>query len=308
MKTVAGLDVGGTKIEAVAVDDDGQVLATERLATSTGGSEPVYQSIRTALDRLLDAVGLTRFDGIGVGIPGIVERDRGEVTMAVNLGIGTSCLAVRDRLSEDYQTVVRVENDVNAAALGVFLNLSRQAPLDNLVYLSVGTGVAAGLVLNRRLYRGRTGFAGELGHVPTPLDDGQCPCGQTGCLENVVSGRGLASLCPPSIPMSDFYRRVAEGDVEATGAADLFADRTAALIQVVTLAYDPDVIVIGGGIAGSGPPFFATVDQALHRLESTSPFLASLSIRRRVRPSPKGPMAAVGAASLVVAPIMEAVV
>lgn len=296
MTVLAGLDIGGTKIDAVVMSPDGNVLVSERVATRTGGAAPVYESARFALEALSKQIGNQPFDAIGVGIPGMVDHRRGTVANAVNLGIGHDCLPLGEMLARDYGAPVQVENDLNTAAMGTYMKLYAEAPFDHLAYLAIGTGLAAGLVLNRQLHRGAMGMAGEIGHMPVGASDKLCTCGQTGCLETVVSGRGFESLRPPSVPADQLYQRAAEGDKAAVAAVETFADHIAVLIQLTAMAYDPTWIVVGGGVTSSGPLFFDSVIRGVRRLETASVLIGSLDIARRVVPSPPGPVGAFGAA------------
>ena len=218
---LAGLDIGGSKVLAVAVDtggDDGRARVIEQVRLTTfQGPEGVVETATRALTalagRLLGQSGqhgnaASLFSGVGIGVPGLVDAERGAITLAVNLGVGTGGLALADRLRRRLQLPVVVENDVNAAALGAAAHL-RLGRVD-LAYLSIGTGLAAGIVLDGVLRRGPHNAAGEIGHVPVDLSGPICGCGQRGCLEAVASGSAIAgfSLTPspsasPSASRSD---------------------------------------------------------------------------------------------------------
>jgi predicted NBD/HSP70 family sugar kinase len=216
----------------------------------------------------------------------------------VNLGVDGDWLPMGQRLSELIGVPVLVENDVNAATLGAVA----LSGADDLVYISIGTGLAAGLVLEGRLRRGDHGAAGEIGHVPVDPSGALCGCGQRGCLETVASGSALAAAWPSGNepPAQALFAAAAHGDRAAVAVRDRFADGVAEAVRVLSLSVDPRTIVLGGGVAQLGDPLLAAVTAALRRQTAESPFLASLDLASRVRVVPADyPVAAVGAALLV---------
>ena len=295
-----GLDIGGTKTLGVVVGPDGSLLAQVREPTRPGAAGVVGTAARV-FEALCAQTG-ERLDGtVGVGVPGLVDVGLGAVKHAVNLGVTGEWLRLRDLLGDRLGLPVVVENDVNAAALGA-RTLDRT---DDLVYLSIGTGLAAGLVLGGRLRRGAHGAAGEVGHVSVDPHGTACPCGQHGCLETVASGSALAEAwpdadAPPAVALFDAAER---GDAKAVDVRDRFCGAVADAVRVLSLAVDPVTIVLGGGVAQVGEPLRDGVRDALRRQAAGSPFLASLDLAGRVRLVPAGyPVAAVGAALLGAVP------
>ena len=300
-----GLDIGGTKVLAVAVDDRARVLAQVRLASEPGDAGVVdvaAQAVRAVAERLGRPVAALA--GVGVGVPGVVTPD-GVIAHAVNLGLGGDGLPLADLLSRRTGLPVTVDNDVNAAALGAATLLGLGD--GDLAYLSIGTGLAAGLVLHGRVHRGARGGAGEIGHVPLDPTGPVCACGQRGCLEALVSGSAIARAWPVPErrrhagqgPADALFAAAATGDDRAAAVVAQVADHLAAAVQLLVLTVDVDVVVLGGGVADLGEPLRAAVADALDRRSRTSPFLASLDLAARLRLSPADrPVAAVGAALL----------
>jgi predicted NBD/HSP70 family sugar kinase len=210
-RLLAGLDIGGSKVLAVAVaapigDERPDVVAQVRLTTFQG-PEGVVDTAHRALIALAGQLPghggwhggpQDVFSGVGIGVPGLVDPARGMVTHAVNLGIGMGGLPLADRLRRRTGLPVVIENDVNAATCGVAQHL-RLGPID-LAYLSIGTGLAAGIMLSGELRRGPHNAAGEIGHVPIDLSGPICNCGQRGCLEVLASGSAIAARWPPRPP------------------------------------------------------------------------------------------------------------
>ena len=232
-----------------------------------------------------------------MGLPGLVDTEKGAVKHAVNLGLDGDWFFVGDLLGERLGVPVVVENDVNAASLGA----AALSGADDLVYLSIGTGLAAGLVLDGRLRRGEHGAAGEIGHVPVDPGGALCQCGQHGCLETIASGSALAAAWPSGDvpPAQALFAAAQDGDPQAIAARDRFATGVASAIRVLSLAVDPRTIVLGGGVAQLGDPLRVAVAAALLDQAASSPFLASLDLAGRLRVVPADyPVAAVGAALL----------
>jgi glucokinase len=292
-----GVDIGGTKTEAVAIDADGVILQQLRLPTGFG-SAAVVESTVDAVNQLAALVGVEPrdFDSIGVGIPGAVDSETGRVAHAVNLGLDG--LELGTELEARLGVLVRVENDVNAAAVGAFHLLRKQDAL-SMAYLNLGTGLAAGLVLNGQLWRGSRGTAGEIGHIPVDPNGPLCSCGQRGCLEMVASGSAVARQWPSDHPhpVQALFEAADAGEPRAIEVRQRLIDNVASAVRVLVLTVDVDAVVIGGGITSLGEPLLSGIRGVLDRWAADSPFIASLGLAERVELVPPGfPAAAVGAA------------
>jgi glucokinase len=295
-----GLDIGATKILGAVMDAGGTVIAQARQDTRPG-PDGILTSATAVLDLL--ATALANFDGygalpshIGIGIPGIVDRDRGAVSHAVNLGLGGDWFPLAAELADRTGATVVVENDLNAATWGAHV----LSGADDLAYLSLGTGLAAGFVLSGTLRRGAHGAAGEIGHVPIDPDGALCSCGQRGCLELSASGSALSAAWPSAgemPPAAALFAAAAAGNPAAVTARDRFAAGVADAVRMLGLAVDPVAIIIGGGVAHVGEPLRAAVTAALRAQAATSPFLAALDLASRVQLLPERlPVGAIGAA------------
>ena len=290
-----GIDIGGTKTDAVAVDEHGALTQRVRLATGFGHTEVVETAV-AAVTRIGELTGLTPggFQSIGIGVPGMVDTASGHVAHAVNLGLDR--LELGGMLAGRLGVGVRVENDVKAAALGAYHLLGLSGTM---AFLNLGTGMAAGIVVDGRLWRGSTGIAGEIGHLPVDPQGALCACGQRGCLETVASGSGVARQWPTDdpLPVRAVFAAAAGGDPAARAITDRLAVGIAAAVRALVLTVDPATVVIGGGLSHLGVRLLGDVHEVLHGWERSSPFLASLDLAARVRLVPEGtPVAALGAA------------
>jgi predicted NBD/HSP70 family sugar kinase len=289
-----GLDIGGTKVQGVLLDGD-TIRRTVRLRTRPG-AEGVVGTAVEAVHELCDGdADPADLAAVGMGLPGIVKPGTGTVSHAVNLGIALSAVPIGPLLSERPGGVpVTVENDLSCAALGAADLLD----LTDLAFLALGTGVAAGLVLDGRLRRGHTGAAGEIGHLPYRADGPLCACGQRGCLELYASGSALAAAWPgPGVPAQELFAAADAGDPAALAARADFAEAVATAVRFLVLTCDVADVVLGGGVAEIGQPLLDAVAHAVERQGAGSAFLRSLSIGDRLRLAPPGvPVGAIGAA------------
>lgn len=262
-----GVDIGGTKIAAGVVDEDGEIIAAT--TRSTPATDPALLEAAVA-DAVAELRGEHRVGGIGVGAAGFIGADRRTVTFAANL-------AWRDHpLAEELERLtglpVVVENDANAAGWAEF-RFGAATESRHMLMLTVGTGLGGAAVMDGVLLRGGGGFAGEVAHM-TAVPDGQwCGCGLRGCLEQYTAGTALVRaatrraasgdpLLGPLVQAAGGDRRAIDGPLVTRlaqqgdpGARELIAEigswlgRGAATIAALL---DPDVIVVGGGVSAAG--------------------------------------------------------
>jgi predicted NBD/HSP70 family sugar kinase len=296
---VVGLDIGGTKTLAVAVDRAGHIRAEVRLATDATGGDGLRATATEALLGVAAAAGaaVDTVAAVGVGVPGIIDRHDGTVRHAVNLGVGDDPVDLAGPLRMLIGGPVMVANDVNVAALGAAEVFETTA---DVAYLSIGTGVAVGFFLHGEMHVGARGIAGEIGHLPIDPDGELCECGQRGCLETVASGATIARRWrPPDGGLGDaagLFAAAAAGDARAVALRDEICGHLAAAVALVAHTVDPELIVLGGGVAEAGRPLLDGVRAAL-RARAVSPFLASLDLPARLTIVPEGiPVGALGAA------------
>ncbi len=189
---------------------------------------------------------------------------------------------------------MHVENDVNAGALGAAAVLGVTPP-SSLAYLSIGTGLAAGLVLDGKIHRGSIGMAGEVGHVPVRRDGPLCSCGQRGCVETLGSGGAIAERWGAH-GVAALWDAADAGDPVAVGVRDDLVGAICSTIRLLVLTLDVDVVALGGGVGELGDPLLRELHRWLAAEAAESPLLATLRIGDRVRPVPAGsPVGELGA-------------
>lgn len=268
-----GVDLGGTKCLAVAIDADGAVLAEHRVATPRGGP-----AVLEALADAAAAVGAGPGVRVGVGAPGLVDRE-GVLHAGANLP-GARMLDIRGVLEERLDTDVVVDNDANCAAWGEFKHgAGRGAGV--LVVVTQGTGIGGGIVAGGVLWRGAHGFGGEIGHMVVNADGPPCPCGKRGCWERYASGTGLGAMAREAAVGGRAERIVdlaggdvdavrgehvtaaaAEGDAGAIAVLDRFGWWVALGLANLAELLDPERFVLGGGLIEAGDLVLAPTRQA----------------------------------------------
>lgn len=256
-----GLDVGGTKLAGGVVSEEGRLLERVRMPFRTGGTQPLASQLADLVEGIDEGRGLL----VGVGFAGIVTRD-GVVRYGPNVRVAD--LPLGSELEERLGVAVAVLNDATAAAWG-----ERQAGaargIDDVVMLTLGTGVGGGLVVGGRLVEGAHGFAAELGHVVVEDGGRRCPCGNHGCLEAYASGTAIAVAARERLEeagedASTLGGRAVTGEAVVAAAAEDDDVAVAVLTEAgrwlgvgltsLVNALDPARVVVGGGaVAGTGP-------------------------------------------------------
>jgi predicted NBD/HSP70 family sugar kinase len=293
-----GVDIGATSTRVAAFDGLDGLLARRAIATPRGPAamvDAVSGLVTEVLGRA--ATDGNRLDGgpaiVAVGVPGRVDIADGSVRYALNLGIDAPTPFGAD-LASRIGRAVHVENDVNAGAVGAAAMLGVTPP-SSLAYLSIGTGLAAGLVLDGRIHRGSIGMAGEVGHVPVRSDGPLCSCGQRGCAETLGSGRAIAERWGPH-GAAALWEAADAGDHVAVGVRDDLVGAICSTIRHVVLTLDVDVVALGGGVGELGDPLVRELRRWLAAKAEQSPLLATLRLGDRLRLVPAGsPVGELGA-------------
>jgi glucokinase len=286
MALLGGIDLGGTKIQAVVIDDDGDLKGEARLPTpTTGGPQAVTDAVGDAVEEATSAAGVRPGDleAMGIGSPGVIDVEANTVTSARNLPDWEGTFPLGGKVSKRLRIPVRLGNDVDVATMAEF-ELGAGKPYDSLLGVFWGTGVGGGIVLDGQLWSGR-GAAAEIGHMVVQQHGGaQCPCGRYGCME-AYAGRGAleaiarrrAGNGEPTVLFeimeergrtrltSGVWNRALKADDKL--AHELIESAVQALGTAVGSAInlvDPDAVIIGGGLGLKlGEPYVERIVEAM---------------------------------------------
>ena len=286
---LVGVDVGGSKIAVLVVDGDHGIRGRLVVPTPVGSPDTAADHIAATVATALATAGMS-VDGVaavGVGVPGRVDPVAGVVSLAVNLGWHR--LPLREQLEGRLGVPCAIENDVRAAAAGI-RERRLLGQVEDFVYLSVGTGISAGVVLGGQLYRGTRGLAGEVGHIVVDAEGPVCSCGLRGCLEMMASGPAVARLAEdairagrqsslaacPTITAIDVHAAAAAGDALAAEIVAAAGRALARAIHGLVMTYDVERVIVGGGVAGAGRPFLASIEAALDAARASSELAAEM--------------------------------
>ena len=266
----AGIDVGGTKCLGVVLDASGDVVVEHRLPTPKGPAR-----IIDTLAELADRLG--EFDTLGIGVPGLVTRT-GTLRAAPNL-VDINDFAAGPLLSERLGITVEADNDGTCAAAAEW-QVGAARGVHDFVMVTLGTGIGGGVFTNNQLVRGVNGFTGEIGHMVVDPDGPPCPCGRRGCWERYASGSGLARLAreaavgkrisrvvelaggdPEQVRGEHVQAAAREGDADALAVIDLFGRWVALGLVNLTNVLDPEMFVLGGGLAASSDLYLGPIQK-----------------------------------------------
>jgi glucokinase len=245
--TAIGIDVGGTQIRAAHVSATGDVLAWTAEPTATGPLEVIAQL--RALVRQLDGPGVA---AIGIGVPGRVDARRGHILSGGYIDLSGHSLA--EAIGDPGDRPVFVDNDGNLALFGEHAAGSAR-DADTAVMFTIGTGIGGAVIAHGTLLRGKNA-AGQLGHIAIDRNGEPCLCGRRGCIETMSSGTALgrhiaAAGLPEGTSVERLLARVAARDEAARGVLTAWAAPMRVAIDTVVAAFDPDMVVLGGGLGGA---------------------------------------------------------
>jgi len=278
-KYILGIDLGGTSVKLGLISADGQLIRKWEIPTPTeNAGENILPAIAASLPPVLEALGIAREQliGAGMGVPGAVLEGR-YVKPCVNLnGWGGD---VASELSALLALPVKAVNDANAAALGEMWQGGGMG-CSNVVFVTIGTGVGGGIIVDGKLLAGVHGSGGEIGHMKiNPEEYEKCGCGKTGCLEQYASATGivrmtnkaLASYDMPSalrsceVTAKSVFDCAKAGDELAEMVVERFGEDMGRALAAVSCVCDPEVFVIGGGVSAAGKIILDVVEKGFRR-------------------------------------------
>jgi len=281
-KGALGVDIGGTKVAVGVVDQEGRILAQGRTPMIANDSaEAGLEAVTGAIDSMLSASPVN-IDCIGICAPGPLDPRSGTVLNPPNLPCWRN-FPLAERVSAKYSVPVKVDNDANAAALAETLWGAARG-FGYVFYATIGTGIGSGIVFDGAIYHGKTGSAGEGGHVSIDYRGPVCACGKRGCIEILAAGPAIAARARTKVAAersrASAILELAGGELanvtsekvgQAYNRGDALAEEilretieliTPWLGNIVDL-FDPDVLVIGGGVAAMLQPFFGEIKRRL---------------------------------------------
>lgn len=264
-----GVDIGGTKVAAGLVNPRGEILFKTRNPMNASGSpEEAVEAVRRAIDTTLRENAGRPVGGIGLSSPGAIDPYLGSVIKATNLPCWHE-YPLASEIQKAYGVPTQLHNDANAAGLAEAL-WGAGVGFKSVFYATIGTGIGTAIVFNRRLYLGRTGGAGEGGHMSIDYDGPRCRCGKPGCIELLAAGPAIAARAkrklagsgtrgkrlielangdPANITAETIAKAWEGGDPFATDVLQETADLLAIWFGNLIDFLEPDVIVVGGGVS-----------------------------------------------------------
>ena len=245
-----GIDLGGTTVKLAFFAENGEMLTKWEIPTVTdNGGQSILADIATAVLGYIEKENLLKSQilGIGIGIPGAVD-ETGFVPACDNLGWRN--VDVVGALSALTDLPVKAGNDANLAALG---ECWQGSGCDNMVLVTLGTGVGGGIIINGKPLVGRNGAAGEIGHLVMNREETLvCGCGKRGCAEQYCSATGLVRMAKDYATAKDIFDAAKAGDEKAKDALEQYYAYLAELVANVCIVLNPEKVVIGGGVSKAG--------------------------------------------------------
>lgn len=271
-KKIIGIDLGGTSVKFAVVSSTGDLLDKWNIPTDISDEgRLITSSIINSIKTYMSDHGYTHEDfiGIGMGSPGTVDRHKGTVIGAYNLNWATLQL-LRDQIEKATNIPFFIDNDANVAALGEqWIGAGHNEP--NVVFITLGTGVGGGVIMNNQLLHGAIGAAGEIGHMTVDREGYRCTCGKDGCLETVASATGVVRVAKDRAAeysgVSDMKDSILageivdtkmimdaakEGDRFALSVVDEISDYLGLACGNIANLLNPSTIIIGGGVSKAG--------------------------------------------------------
>ena len=269
-KAIVAVDIGGTNTE-IGLFENGDLIATQTVPTIRSTSGEITDNPKEYLDVLADRIkelvnsqGFTGIRAVGMGVPGRVDSDNGMALSAANLFWKN--VPIAKEMSKRLDANVWIDNDVRIYALGE-ATAGAGIGYQNMICITLGTGLAAGVILNGSLLRGSHLLAGEIGHDKVENNTIKCNCGEIGCLETIASASGIAKLAKQAvnnnektslatlqseIQAADVYQAAVNGDKVANNIFDYVGSELGKKLAAFISLVDPDAIIVGGGVAKAG--------------------------------------------------------
>jgi glucokinase len=272
-----GIDLGGTNLRAAAIDKNGEML--EKIGGRTPlaeGPEPVVADMVRAVETLRAQFGRDNLAGIAAGVPGNIDMAKGVIVGWGNMPIFNG-YAMRDELSKRLGTKVILENDANAAALGEqWMGAGRG--VEDLVLLTLGTGVGGGIIVGGKVLHGHVGMAGELGHITVSPNGNPCGCGNRGCLEKHASAMAVSAMARllglgHDVSAQQVYELALRGNDRALEIFRVMGEALGIALAALINIFNFPLYLLGGGVLGAwelfAPAMLREIDRRCYTYRST---------------------------------------
>ena len=274
-KYVVGVDLGGTKIYTALVDLEGNIINEKIVETlAEEGEEAVAGRIINTIDSVIAGVDKDLIKAIGIGSPGPLDAKKGIIIETSNLPFKN--FEIVNVLKERYDLPTYLDNDANVATLAEFM-FDAGKGTENMVYITVSTGIGGGAIINGKLYRGNTANALEVGHMTVSKEGPRCGCGNVGCAESFASGTAIGKRAKEAVASKvvtslkkynnvtakEVFIEAAEGDAEAKRILDSALYYLGITVGNVMSHLDPEKVVMGGGVINGGDIVLETVKKVV---------------------------------------------
>ena len=290
-KYVVGLDLGGTKIYTALVDLDGTIIKEKVVETlAFEGEEAVINRMMDTIDYVIEGTDKELIKAIGIGAPGALDLKEGIVMESPNLPFENFELVGKIRARYDLPTYL--DNDANVATLGEY-RFGAGKGTENMIYMTVSTGIGGGAILNGKIFRGSTGNALEIGHTTISQERTRCGCGNLGCAESLASGTAIGQRAKEAVNSNaetslknyddvtskEVFMEAAKGDRVAKEILNTSLTYLGITVANVITSFDPEKVVIGGGVINGGDIVLETVKEEVAK-RCMKVFVDSCSIEK----------------------------
>lgn len=263
-KYVIGVDLGGTKIYSALVDFNGNIIKEKVVNTEAqNGSEKIINNIEDTIKFVLEGVSKEEVSGIGIGSPGPLDIKNGIILEPPNLPFKN--FNIVEKLENSFALPVFLDNDANAATQGEFL-FGAGNGTENMLFITISTGIGGGAIINGKIYRGSTSNGAEIGHTTINPNGPRCGCGNNGCIERLASGTAIMKRGREAVETNvvtslrgynnittkDVFSEYYKGDRVAKEIIDEALDYLGVFVANMANSFDPDMIVLGGGVINGG--------------------------------------------------------
>ena len=290
-KYVVGLDLGGTKIYTALVDLNGTIIKEKVVETlAFEGEEAVINRMMDTIDYVIEGTDKELIKAIGIGAPGALDLKEGIVMESPNLPFENFELVGKIRARYDLPTYL--DNDANVATLGEY-RFGAGKGTENMIYMTVSTGIGGGAILNGKIFRGSTGNALEIGHTTISQERTRCGCGNWGCAESLASGTAIGKRAKEAVNSNaetslknyddvtskEVFMEAAKGDRVAKEILNTSLTYLGITVANVITSFDPEKVVIGGGVINGGDIVLETVKEEVAK-RCMKVFVDSCSIEK----------------------------